>query len=177
VTEIGAAFEDPNLLGRYFGADSWRNWRTILRGGNAEPLTRDEAAFFKSVTDRAPPRKRMREIWAIVGQRGGKGSVVSGLAAHAAASFEAAGRLRPGEVATIAICAVDKAQAGIVKDYIGAYFHEVPALKSFKSWRRIFGRSGAATFFAGLWTRLRICLRTSTRADLTLKPIGRCGSA
>ena len=130
MSEIGAALSDPNLLGRWFGGEFWRSWRTILRGVNAERLTQSEASFFRSVTDRDPPRKRMREVWIVAGQRSGKGSVVSGVAAHAAASFEFAGRLRPGEVVTVAVCAVDKSQAAIVKDYIAAYFHEVPALKS-----------------------------------------------
>jgi hypothetical protein len=130
MSEIGAALSDPNLLGRWFGGESWRSWRTILRGVNAERLTQSEASFFRSVTDRDPPRKRMREVWIVAGQRSGKGSVVSGVAAHAAASFEPAGRLRPGEVVTVAVCAVDNSQAAIVKDYIAAYFHEVPALKS-----------------------------------------------
>ena len=49
---------------------------------------------------------------------------------HAAASFEFAGRLRPGERALVACLAVDKAQAALVAGYIRAFFAEIPSLRA-----------------------------------------------
>ncbi len=43
-------------------------------------------------------------------------------------NFNPKGKLRPGEVATIMCIAVDREQAGIVANYIKAYFQEVAAL-------------------------------------------------
>ena len=62
--------------------------------------------------------------------RCGKDSIASGIAAHVAASFKPAGRLRPGERVLVACLAVDRAQAGIMLDYTRAFFAQVPSLKA-----------------------------------------------
>ena len=72
----------------------------------------------------------MRELWAIVGRRGGKNSIASAVACHAAGFRSYHEVLRPGEAATVLCLAVDKAQAGIVQRYAAAYFAKVPLLRS-----------------------------------------------
>src|SRR5271170_6470727 len=127
--QIGTAFSNPAVFGTRFAGASWNNWRAVLRAAFAERLTRAELAFFRSVAKREPPPQRVKELWVIAGRRAGKDSIASGIAAHAAASFEAAGRLRPGERALVACLAVDKAQAALVANYTRAFFEQVPSLR------------------------------------------------
>jgi hypothetical protein len=88
---IGAAFSSPAVCGNWFAGSSWDNWRAVLRAAFAEPITRAEREFFRSVAKREPPPQRVKELWIVAGRRAGKDSVASGIAAHAAASFESAG--------------------------------------------------------------------------------------
>lgn len=79
---------DPAIVGTEFQGPSWDNWRSVLKAADALPMTADETAFFKSVAGgREPPSKRVRELWLVVGRRGGKDSVASILATHAAITF------------------------------------------------------------------------------------------
>ena len=126
--DIGTAFSSPAVFGNWFAGPSWDNWRAVLRAAFAEPITRRERAFFRSVAKREPPPQRVKELWVVAGRRAGKDSVASGLAAYAAASFEPAGRLRPGERAVVCCLAVDKAQAALVLNYTRAFFERVPSL-------------------------------------------------
>jgi hypothetical protein len=124
------AMDDPNLFGPWFPGATWNPWRAILKGANALPMTADEIAFFRSVTDRDPPTERVSELWIIAGRRAGKDSIASVIAAHQAALFNSASELlRPGERAMVMCLAVDRDQAKIVKNYIASYFSEIGMLK------------------------------------------------
>jgi hypothetical protein len=67
--------EDPELFQPWFSGASWDGWRTILKAAFALPMTEDERAFFRSVADREPPARQVRELWIIAGRRAGKDSV------------------------------------------------------------------------------------------------------
>lgn len=112
--------------------DSWRNWLIVLRAayGQGYTFNQDELAFFKSIAGgRNPPKNRVKELWLIVGRRGGKDSIAS-LIAVDAARFADCVALRPGERALIPCFATDRDQAGIVFNYIKGYFEEIPRLQS-----------------------------------------------
>ena len=86
--------------------------------------------FFGSVTgNRTPPKRRPRETWICVGRRGGKDSIASAIAAHAAAYFDQQDRLRPGERALVAVIACDRDQSRICTNYIRAFFELEPLKK------------------------------------------------
>jgi phage terminase large subunit-like protein len=70
----------------------------------------------------------VRELWAIVGRRGGKDSIASAVAAFAAATFNQQNKLRPGERAVVMCLAVDRDQARVILNYIRSYFTDVPLL-------------------------------------------------
>ena len=78
---------------------------------------------------RAPPKRRVRQLFVISGRRAGKDSVAALLAVHAA-TFEQGhlGKLRPGETAHFALIAVDRDQAGVLSSYIRSYFRQIPDL-------------------------------------------------
>ena len=125
------AMADPALFQPWFAGASWDNWRSIMKAAFAEPMTGDEVDFFKSIAgDRDPPAKPVREVWAVVGRRGGKDSIASVIAAHAAALFSHGDRLRPGERALVMALAVDRDQARVVLNYTRAFFNDIPMLKA-----------------------------------------------
>ncbi|KNY13093.1 hypothetical protein AKG11_30940 [Shinella sp. SUS2] len=125
------ALTDDDALGPWFEGDSWKAWRVVLKAAFGLPLAEDELPIFDQIAGgRQPPGKRVRELWIVVGRRGGKDSIVSGIATFVSAIEEAhIGRLRPGEKATVACIASDRDQAKIVLSYIQAMFAEHDSLR------------------------------------------------
>jgi hypothetical protein len=136
--DIIAAMNDRGSFGPWFGP-TWNAWQAALKGAFAAEMTDEERDFFHEIARRAPPTKRVKELWAVVGRGGGKDSVASFLTAYIASSFArqkpegAWGRLtsslRRGERAMVACLACSRDQARIALDMTKAYFDEIPALK------------------------------------------------
>ena len=127
---IDRAMRDPNLLGAALGPSaSWDTWIAILRAAYGLPLTEAERVAFDAVAGgREPPRKRVRELWCIIGRRSGKSRVAAAVADFIAAFQDHAGRLAPGEVGTILVLAASRVQAQTVFNYIRAFFEASPIL-------------------------------------------------
>jgi len=123
------AMDDPELFQPWFRGDTWANWRAVLKGIYALPMTADEIAFFRTVADRDPPKKPVREVWAIVGRGGGKDAIASAIASHTAALYDGSGHLRPGERALVMCLATDREQAKIILNYIRSYFTDIELFK------------------------------------------------
>lgn len=126
---IDEALTDPELFQPWFPGETWDGWRAVLKAAYALPMTGDEVDFFRSVAERDPPKRRVRELWCIVGRRGGKDSVASVIAAHSAALFDQGHLLRPGERALVMCLAVDRDQAKIVLNYSRSFFTDIDLLK------------------------------------------------
>jgi hypothetical protein len=109
--------------------DSWWPWRVILKAAYGYTLDPGELHFFRTVAERDPPKQRVRELWLIVGRRGGKDSIAS-LLATTAARYADTSRLRPGEEGIVACIACTRDQAEIVWKYIKGYFDTIPQLRS-----------------------------------------------
>jgi phage terminase large subunit-like protein len=125
--DIVQALDDPNLFGPWFSGPSWATWKAVLKG--AFCIREGEIKLFRDVAQRDPPKRRVRELWAVVGRRGGKDSVASAVACFASGFINYRKVLRPGERASVLCLAVDKAQAGIVEKYTRAYFADIPLLR------------------------------------------------
>jgi len=139
--DIISVMEDPAMFQPWFEGSSWGNWKTVLKAATAMPMTEAEVSFFKSIAgDRNPPKKRVKEIYIIVGRGGGKDSITSGIAAHTAAFFQGrpkkkiAGiplpQLRRGEKAMVLALACDRDQARIVLDYTRSFFTDIEPLRA-----------------------------------------------
>jgi len=131
MTNIIQAMCDEEIgFGRWFRGDSWANWRVILKGAFALPMTPEELVAFRELAGgRDPPLKRVRELFVVGGRRGGKDSIASLLAVFAAAIEEGhVGKLRPGEQAMVQCLACDRDQSKIVLGYIRAFFEAIPDL-------------------------------------------------
>ena len=126
--EIGTALSDARVFEPWFHGASWDGWKAVLRAAFGERMTKAERDFFFSVAKRQPPGHRVKELLVVSGRRSGKDSVASAVAAHVAANFDPAGRLRPGERAVVMLLAVDREQAQTVLGYIRSYFERIPAL-------------------------------------------------
>ena len=73
---------DDEAFGPWFGGDSWNAWRVVLKSAFALPLTPEELVVFGELAGgRAPPKRRVRELWIVAGRRVGKDSIASLLAA------------------------------------------------------------------------------------------------
>jgi hypothetical protein len=128
--DIVSAMEDSRLLGSMFGGPSWSNWRAVIRGAFALSMTEAEVEFFRSVTDREPPTRRMKELTVVAGRRSGKDSVAAAIAAYTAAVFRPSGRIRPGERPLVMLLGADRAQARAQLSYIKGLFNEIAPFKA-----------------------------------------------
>jgi hypothetical protein len=122
---IVEAMDDPGLFQPWFRGATWNGWRSILRAAYALPMSDDDRTFFRSVADRDPPARRVREAWFIAGRRSGKDSIASLITAHSAAMFDRKqGKLRRGEKALCSCLASDRDQSKIVLNYVRSYFDD-----------------------------------------------------
>src|SRR6476619_2426363 len=81
---IDRVLTDQHLLGAELAPiETWRVWLIVLRAAFGYPLDDAELEVFRTVAgSRAPPKKRVRELWCSVGRRGGKSRVAAALAVY-----------------------------------------------------------------------------------------------
>ena len=69
------ALNDRQLLGDELTGDSWKSWRVLLLAAMGEPLTADERALFKQLTQRDhEPHQPVEEFCVVKGRRAGGSS-------------------------------------------------------------------------------------------------------
>ena len=127
---ISDALADANLLGAALGdVASWRVWLAILKAAFGEVLNDEERALFARVAGgRAPPSRRVRELWCgPIGRRSGKSRMAAAVACHIALLTDHR-RLVPGEVGVVAVIAATRDQASTVFNYIRGFLTSSPLL-------------------------------------------------
>ncbi len=116
------------VLGNQFAGETWNGWRVLLKAMFALDLTDAERERFEELTGRATaPAVPAREVWAIVGRRGGK-SIIAALVAVYLTTCRTY-KLARGEVGTFMVIAADRRQARVVRRYIGGLLHSTPVLE------------------------------------------------
>ena len=127
--DIDAALVDRALLGAALGdARSWQTWRAVLRASFGLELNRDEARAFASVAgSRAPPQKRVRELWCIIGRRGGKSRIAAAIAVYLAIFVKH--RLAAGERGMVLVLSASVEQSRVVFSYAKAFFESSLVLR------------------------------------------------
>ena len=125
---IDRTLTDKRLLGAALqDVASWTTWRTVLKAAFGLTLNRDEARAFAAVAgSRKPPQQRVRELWAIIGRRGGKSRMAAALAVHLACF--GTHRLARGEVGAVLVLAASRDQAQTVFSYIVGFLQASPIL-------------------------------------------------
>jgi hypothetical protein len=123
------ALLDPNLLGAALGdVAPWKPWVVVTKAAYGQPLTDSELELFRQVAgDRAPPSVRVRELWAVVGRRGGKSRMAGALAVYQACFVKH--QLAAGEVGYVLVLAASRDQARVVFEYIKGFFDASSVLK------------------------------------------------
>lgn len=142
---ITALLDDPQLLGPFFQGPTWDRWKVFLKSAFGLRMNGEELAVYQTFTGRYdPPSAAAREIYAVVGRRGGKSRIAAVLGVFMATCRDYRPGLALGETATVAIIASDRKQAGVIFGYIAAMLDAVPRFRS-----RILGRTGSTIDLKG----------------------------
>ena len=129
IITIDRALTDRNLLGAALGNQrTWANWLVVLKSAFGLSLSDDELKAFAAVAgSRAPPTKRVRELWAIIGRRGGKSRIAAALAVYIACFTKH--KLAQGEIGMALVLAASQAQARTVFEYVKGFINASPVLR------------------------------------------------
>jgi hypothetical protein len=74
-----------------------------------EPLTGGELDHFRRLTGRIdPPRRRVEELWGVIGRRGGKSRAIAALAVYLGGLCDHRAVLAPGERGLVLVIAPDR---------------------------------------------------------------------
>ena len=123
---IDQVLADQRLLGAALGRDlsSWSMWRVVLKSAFGIELNRDEARAFSQVAgSRAPPAKRVRELWCIIGRRGGKSRMAALIAVYCALFMPH--QAAPGERLLVLVLSASLDQSKAVFSYCLAFLEIV----------------------------------------------------
>jgi hypothetical protein len=118
VTEtIDRALRNKRLLGAALGdAGSWSTWLAVLRAAFGLSLDDAQQKLFAQVAGgRTPPTKRVRELWCLIGRKGGKSRMAAALAVYCGLFLKY--RLSRGERGMVLVLAMSMDQARVVFDY------------------------------------------------------------
>ena len=120
---------DRNLLGAALGdLTPFNTWRVVMKAGFALALGDEERKIFDAISgSRPPPARRVRELWCVIGRRGGKSRIAAALATYWACLVPH--RLAAGEVGTVLVLAASRDQTRRVFDYALAFLRESPVLR------------------------------------------------
>jgi hypothetical protein len=110
-------------------SDSWRVWKTFLRGVFALPMTAEDEGLWRHHTERDVPTEPFSEVFVVAGRRSGKSKIAALTATYLAAFVDWSKVLSDGEVGTLPIIASDRRQARVIFGYLKAFFR-TPMLKS-----------------------------------------------
>jgi hypothetical protein len=126
---ISDALLDARLLGAALGdAATWRTWLVVLRAAFGLRLSAAELEVFASVAgDRAPPSRRVRELWCVAGRRGGKSRIAAALAVFAACFVRH--KVAPGERLMCLVLSASVEQSKAVFGFSLAFLRESPILR------------------------------------------------
>jgi hypothetical protein len=126
---IDKVLTDKRLLGVALGdASSWTVWLAVLKAAFGLTLDDEELEMFASIAgNRAPPTQRVRELWAIVGRRGGKSRMAAALAVYFACFVKH--KLAHGERGMVLVLAMSLEQAKVVFSYALAFLRESSVLR------------------------------------------------
>jgi hypothetical protein len=126
---INRVLTDTRLLGAELApVETWAVWTIALKAAFALPLDDVERKVFTAIGgERALPKKRVRELWCIVGRRGGKSRMAAALACYYALFVQH--KLAAGERGMVLVLAATTEQAKVVFAYALAFLNSSPVLQ------------------------------------------------
>jgi hypothetical protein len=121
-TTLRRALTDAQLLD--MSQPSWLAWRSLLLAAMGEALLPEELEHFRKLTKRQePPSQRVKQLWCVIGRRGGKSRAIAALAVYLAALCEHPVLAR-GERAIVLCIAPDREQSKVVLEYAAGLFEQ-----------------------------------------------------
>jgi hypothetical protein len=125
---IDKVLTDTRFLGAELApVETWATWTTALKAAFALPLTDAEREVFTAIAgDRALPKQRVRELWCVIGRRGGKSRMAAALAIWFAIFTKH--KLAGGEIGTVLVLAMSMDQAKVVFGYVLSFLQKSPVL-------------------------------------------------
>src|SRR5262245_25015404 len=126
---IDDALIDPQLLGAALGEHgTWNAWEIVLKAAFGLPISDAQRDVFTGVAgNRALPTQRVRELWCLIGRRGGKSRIAAALAVYFACFVQH--RLARGEHGMVLVLAASQEQAKVVFSYAKALLTESLVLR------------------------------------------------
>ena len=124
------AMDSSELFSPLFkDVNTWKSWRTVLKALYGLELEREERELFIKHTERKiVPDRGFKEMYCIIGARGGKSYISALIACYTALFGDFKEHLAKGERAWIFCIATDKDQARIVLDYIKGILELFPEI-------------------------------------------------
>ncbi len=124
------AMADPNIFAPHFRGSSWKAWKAALAALFALPMSDEALATYTACTGRvSAPTVPFAEAAFCVGRRGGKSRILALIAVYLATFRDYRPHLAPGEVATIAILAANRAQARSIFRFVIGLLKAVPLIQ------------------------------------------------
>jgi hypothetical protein len=125
--------KDPNLMGGLLkDHETWKAWFVLLKAFFGLPMGKTSLDLFKAYSGRMmEPEGPFRELWANVGRRAGKSFMAAVIAVYLAIFFDYRKYLSVGERGVIQCLAADKAQAGVIFNYIRGILQETAFFNQF----------------------------------------------
>jgi hypothetical protein len=124
---IDRVFKDRRLLGAALGDFDLSTWRPALKAAFGLKLDDAEAKTFARIAgERAVPETRVRELWAVIGRRGGKSRMAAAVATFLALFVEH--RRSHGERPMVLVIASSVDQARTVFGYVKGFIDASPVL-------------------------------------------------
>lgn len=121
---------DHNLFGEQFSDDSFNNWRTLLKAFYGLSMNDADLEVFHTLTGRTEtPAEAMKELWLVIGRRGGKSQIAALIAVYEAFFHDHTDKLSAGEVSTVMVIAADRKQSRSVFRYIKGLIELCPMLQ------------------------------------------------
>lgn len=116
------ALEDKKVFGSIIKDQrTFRNWKIVLKAIFALKMSKWELEIYRENTGRKkPPSKPFKEVWLIIGRRGGKSTIAAIIAVFLAVFKDWSEHLAFGEVGFIMVIATDRRQASVVFNKIRA---------------------------------------------------------
>jgi hypothetical protein len=125
------ALKDSNLLGAALSdLSTWRTWLVVLKAAFGTKLTPKELETFHEIAgEREPPHKRVRELWAVAGRRGGKSRMAAALSVYLAMLAKRK-PLAQGEEGYVLVLAPSRDQAKVVFRYCVGFIRAAKLLEA-----------------------------------------------
>ena len=110
----------PLLMADGGDVKSWKNWIVCLKAIFALEMDNEEKRIYSEFTGNSEiPKKLLKEVYLIIGRRGGKSFISALIAVYLALFKDWSMCLKAGEMGWIFVVASDRHQARVVQNYIG----------------------------------------------------------